>query len=71
MKVAVVYSVTATTAVGYSWRWCAADNGQKSAEEFVFYADCLADASRYGYTVEAVHPQGENAPARGFGNGLH
>ena len=41
-----------STAKRFAWRWRSEDYTQDSKRSFAFYADCLADAERNGYTVE-------------------
>jgi hypothetical protein len=70
MKVAVIFSVAAPTNVGFVWKWRARDSNQESAQDFVFYADCVADAKHCGYMAQELQARGPNAPARGFGDRL-
>ena len=51
MKTAIVFSVPMTTSRDFGWRWRAEDFAHESAEWFVFYRDCVADANRHGYSV--------------------
>ena len=48
MKRATLFSVPATNANGYVWKWRSED-GATSKETFVLYHDCLADARKNGY----------------------
>jgi hypothetical protein len=52
VKVAIAFSVPITTADGYGWRWRSEDYTRECTELFVFYADCVADAERHGYTIK-------------------
>jgi hypothetical protein len=51
MKSAQVYSVRATVAHGFVWRWRSDDHAKSSAMAFISYEQCVADARKYGYTV--------------------
>jgi hypothetical protein len=54
MKVAIAFSVPIPTADRYGWRWRSEDYTRECTELFVFYADCVADAERHGYTIKLV-----------------
>jgi hypothetical protein len=55
MQVAVIFSVPLTLTAGFGWRWRSEDYKQESADWFVFYADCVADAKRKGYRIKLAH----------------
>jgi hypothetical protein len=62
MKPAVIFSLPTTTSYGYCWRWRAVDGKTDSAEQFVYYHDCLADANANGYSVRRAVAHGNTAP---------
>ena len=51
MKRATLFSVPATNANGYAWKWRAA-NGDTSKGTFALYHDCLADARKHGHEIQ-------------------
>jgi hypothetical protein len=52
MKAAVIFSIPCTIETGFAWHWRATDHSQESAGSFRYYAECVADAKRKGFTVE-------------------
>ena len=62
MKPALVFSIPSKTANGYCWRWRSLDGEAESAESFVYYFDCLADARANGYVAQPTQAQGTTAP---------
>ena len=68
MKRATLFSVPATNANGYAWKWRSTD-GHASKQTFVLYHDCLADARKNGYEVQ-IADQGLSDPGASP-EGLH
>lgn len=62
MKTAAIFSIPATSANGYTWRWRANDGKAASSTRFAYYYECLRDAKENGYTVEFSVPHGNTAP---------
>jgi hypothetical protein len=66
MTTAVIFSVPCIPDPGFAWRWRAQDNSEECRDAFRYYADCVADAKRKGFTVElgrieAFAPRGRKA----------
>jgi hypothetical protein len=62
MSKAVVFSVPASQANGYVWRWRSADSNVDSERAFSLYYDCVTDARERGYEVELARAIGITAP---------
>jgi hypothetical protein len=58
MKAAVIFSIPLRMKKGLGWRWRSVDHTQGSTQSFQVYADCVTDAERKGYTVEADRVEG-------------
>ena len=64
MKTAIIFSVpTKTCAAGFCWRWRSADGKAASAEWFVYYYECLADARANGYDPQPLGTIGQSSPS--------
>jgi hypothetical protein len=66
MKSAVIFSVPMPMTNRFAWRWRSADHAEGSEDSFGFYADCVADAKRNGYTAELGRIESRSDPASGF-----
>ena len=66
MKAAVIFSVPMRTAKRFAWRWRSADHTRASTQSFRFYAECVADAERYGYKVELGRIEARSDLESGF-----
>jgi hypothetical protein len=70
MKAAVIFSIPLRMKKGLGWQWRSVDHTQASTQSFQVYADCVTDAERNGYTVEADRVEARVDPGQLLGKRL-
>jgi hypothetical protein len=53
-RAAQVFPVRTPDVHGFHWKWRCVDGTKESTTSFIYFFDCVEDARRAGYCVEAA-----------------
>jgi len=53
-RAAQVFPLRTPAVHGFHWKWRCVDGSNESATTFIYFFDCVEDARRAGYCVEAA-----------------